>query len=156
MIEILPKDNIPEDKYLFPDLNYKNGYDKYINQYFYLAGYPTVEIYRGDRHVSSGKIGDIFGDFEFEHTLDTGHGSSGSPICLISNKLVIGIHKSGDEENKKNYGTFIGKILDELDSEPKSNYIISEICINDYDINKNIRIMNSFFYNIKKILILSI
>ena len=146
IIEILPKDNIPEHKYLFPDLNYRNGggYNDYKEKDFYLAGYPTDEIYKGDRHISSGKIEKIYNNFEFEHTLDASHGSSGSPICLISNKCVIGIHKSGDEINHTNYGTFIGKILDELESEQKSNYIIAEIYINDSDIKENIRIMNSF------------
>ena len=32
LIEIIKEDNIPEDKYLIPDLNYKNGYDFYIGK----------------------------------------------------------------------------------------------------------------------------
>ena len=83
-------------------MNYKNGYDNYKKKYFYLAGYPEVEIYKGDRYISSGKIEEILKNFEFEHTLHINHESSGSHICLNCNKLVIGIHKGGYEI--KNYG----------------------------------------------------
>ena len=30
VIEILSEDEIPEDKYLYPDMNYINGYEQYI------------------------------------------------------------------------------------------------------------------------------
>ena len=44
IIEILPEDNIPENKYLFPDLNYKNGYQQYFNNIgIYSAGYYSNE-----------------------------------------------------------------------------------------------------------------
>ena len=32
IIEILPEVDIPEDKYLYPDLNYKNGFHIYIDE----------------------------------------------------------------------------------------------------------------------------
>ena len=122
VIEILESDNIPEDKYLLPDINYKNeGFNIYSNCDFYLAGYPSVDDiynqYKGERHLSSGKIKNIFNNYEFEHTLDTRSGSSGSPICLISNKCAIGIHKSGNKNTFINKGTFIGTILDELEND---------------------------------------
>ena len=59
----------------------------------------------------------MFNYFEFNHSLDTRCGSSGSPICLISNQGVIGIHKSGIKSNFINQGTFIGVILDEFQKE---------------------------------------
>lgn len=129
VIEILKNDNIPEDKYLLPDINYKNGgFNIYSNSGFYLAGYPSVDDiynqYEGERHVSSGKIKNIFNNYEFEHNLDTRRGSSGSPICLISNKNVIGIHKSGSKKESINYGTFLGIILDEID-EDKIDVVVS-------------------------------
>ena len=43
-IEILEKDGIPEDKYLFADLGYKYGYDIYKNGKFILAGYPEDNL----------------------------------------------------------------------------------------------------------------
>ena len=38
MIEILKEDNINENKFLNPDLKYKNDYNSYLNYYFYLVG----------------------------------------------------------------------------------------------------------------------
>jgi hypothetical protein len=112
IIEINDNDNIPDDKYLLPDLNYKNGYDFYEGKGFFLAGYPAGE--NGERCISSSQIKSI-DNYEFQHSLDTRAGSSGSPICLIDNKCIIGIHKQGDKEKPINYGIFIGYILDELE-----------------------------------------
>ena len=111
LIEIIESDNIPEKKFLFPDLNYKNGFNSYSSENFYLAGYPSPASNKYEEHICSRKIVKIRG-FEFDHSLDTKKGSSGSPICLIYNQNVIGIHKSGDYKNNINYGTFIGIILD--------------------------------------------
>ena len=117
IIEIIESDEIKEDKYLSPDLNYKTGYEKYKNSRICSAGYPIDKNKNFlERHVSSGEINKI-NDFEFEHNSDSNLGSSGSPICLIENQLVIGIHKQGDKKNKANFGTFIGIILDELEKE---------------------------------------
>ena len=116
LIQILENDNIPEEKFLLPDLNYKNGYQFYKDKNFYLAGYPFIEGNKRERSISSGKIKAIkTNNIEFIHSLDTRSGSSGSPICLIDNKCVIGIHKKGDQIRPFNYGTFIGYILDELE-----------------------------------------
>ena len=51
--------------------------------------------------------------------MDSKRGSSGSPICLINNSKVIGIHKSGIKEFKTNYGTFIGFIVEVLQEKIK-------------------------------------
>ena len=95
-IEILEKDNIPEDKFLLADLSYKYGYDIYKGGKFFLAGYTRDINYQKERHISSGEIKKIDG-FEFEHSLDTRKGSSGSPICLVDKIQVIGIHKQGEK-----------------------------------------------------------
>jgi len=122
VIQILKKDNIPEDKYLYPELNYKNeGFEIYANNDFYSRGYPSVDIgmgqYKGESFEQTGKIIKIFNDFEFCHTLDSRPGCSGMPICLISNKYVIGIHKSGNKKTNINKGTFIGVVVDVLEKE---------------------------------------
>ena len=114
VIEILKSDNIPEDKYLMADLNYKYGYNIYKNRKLFLAGYPDDPMYQNERHISSGEIKSIKG-FEFEHSIDTRPGSSGAPICLIENLRLIGIHKQGDKIKAINSGTFIGVILNELE-----------------------------------------
>ena len=119
MIEIIEKDNIKEDKFLMPDFSYKNGYNIYKNVNFYLAGYPQNNSNENERSISSGKIINIFDNSEFEHTLDTGQGNSGSPICLRSNLFVVGIHKQGHITRPINYGTFLGYILDILEKEEK-------------------------------------
>ena len=38
---------------------------------------------------------DIKNNYEFKHNCNTDSGSSGSPILLLSNSTVIGIHKVG-------------------------------------------------------------
>lgn len=119
IVEIVESDHIPEDKYLIPDMNYKNGYDIYLKKKIYklyLAGYPHVINSEGEKHISSGYITEIK-SFNFVHTLDTRKGSSGSPICIIDNRNLIGIHTGGDSNKKINYGTFIGIILDNLENE---------------------------------------
>ena len=145
LIEIIENDQISENKYLKADLNYQYGYDIYEDKNFYLAGYP--KDFDGTRCTSAGIIKDIIEDYKFSHTLDTNFGSSGSPICN-ENCDVIGIHTSGHKGKKINYGIFIGRIIDTLKNKPIvnkiKNYIIGELYISDEDINKDIRIINSY------------
>ena len=119
LIEILDLDNIPKDKYLFPDYNYKNGYDYYKDKNLYMAGYPMIDPSKSERAICSGKIIKINNkDNEFSHLLDSRACSSGSPICLIDNKTVVGINKRGDIILPINYGSFIGYILDNIEKKP--------------------------------------
>ena len=133
-IEIKKEDNIPEYKYLFPDLNYKNGIKHYLNAEIYTAGYPNVKIHRGDKHYSAGIITKVDENgYIFEHNCNTKDGSSGCPI-INYNKFVIGIHYGYDKENKMNYGTFIGKIINELFLEEKNiNPLMNDDSINKED-----------------------
>ena len=116
LIEIISKDSIPLDKYLIPDYNYKDSSDfnHYLDKDVYSAGYPGDKKINRERIVCSGKIKEIK-DFEFAHSLDTKGGSSGSPICLIDDTRVVGIHKSGIKEIETNFGTFIGFVIKELE-----------------------------------------
>ena len=116
LIEIIFKDSIPINKFLIPDYNYKNssGFNYYLNKDCYSAGYPCDKEVNGECVECSGKITEIK-DFEFSHTLDTRCGSSGSPICLIANESIVGIHKAGINKIKTNYGTFIGIVIKELE-----------------------------------------
>ena len=64
--------------------------------------------------------------------------------------MVIGIHKNTDGKNV-NGGTFIGEIIKEINNDLNSknkksndNYIIGEIYIEEKDVNKEIRIINSY------------
>ena len=94
LVEIKNYDYIPDYKFLLPDLEYKNGYngyDQYLYKKYSLARYPYVENnHNSERHLSSGliaKIGYNNNYFEFEHSLGRSFGSSGSPICLLSNPI---------------------------------------------------------------------
>ena len=112
-ITLIPINNINElfdkVKFLEIDLNYKKGYQVYLNNDIITLGYPlgkTVEC-------CPGKITQIT-DNEFKHNCDTDKGSSGSPIILASNLNVIGIHTGGVIKTNEsfNLGTFIGTIMD--------------------------------------------
>ena len=144
IIEILKSDNIEENKYL----NYKSEkkYEEYLDKNIYLGGYPNTDIDNKERQISSGIIKRINNKnkFYFYHILDTRSGSSGSPICLLENKKVIGIHK-GDVVNKSfNIGIFIGYIIDELNKDEekvvitnnKHNIILRNLFLNSNEKNK--------------------
>ena len=108
-VEILEEDEINEIKYLEYDSNCMGN--ESINKEIVILQHPEGE----ELHLSSGTIENIFSTkYEFEHTLDTSSGSSGSPVILIENLKVIGIHKKGmiDSENKK--GTFIYIIIEKI------------------------------------------
>ena len=124
IIEIIKTDNIQENKFLNYDLNYKSekGYNEYLNKNIYLAGYPNSVIDNKDRHISSGKIKKI-DKYYFHHESDTRSGSSGSPVCLLENKKVIGIHKAGNSQYSINQGVFIGYVLDELNKDEEKEKI---------------------------------
>ena len=115
LIEIIPEDNISEDKYLLPDLNYKNGYNQYIKRIIFTGGYPNDDINKGKKQCfSPGKIiqfKDKLGNFL--HSCATKEGSSGSPL-IDKDFQVIGIHYGCNDRNTINYGAFIGVIIDEL------------------------------------------
>ena len=118
LIQIYESDNIPENKYLSPDLNYKNGLLQYEKTQIYTGGYPNVDdIHMGEKHLSAGIITKIR-DTDFEHTCDTRQGSSGAPL-INTDKFVIGIHCRSNRERISNYGTFIGSIIDSLKIEIK-------------------------------------
>ena len=176
-IEILEKDkinNINYLEYVYDDMN------KYINKEICILQHPKGK----DLHLASGTINKIEEDiYEFEHTLDTDYGSSGSPVILIENCKVIGIHKKRIRDNDNKKGTFIFKLIDEIIG--KSNIApklidlnkindMNEINDNDDDANKfegnnllllkyNINIENpiilfyeKFFYRCKNNLIIYI
>ncbi len=150
IIEILRKDSFLEDKFLFPDLNYKNGFYFYKNKDFFLAGYP--EYFNEERAVCSGKIKGIK-IYSFFHSMETEYESSGSPIILKDNICIIGIHTSGVNNKKINLGAFIGFILDNLENEDikklshdkkEKNYIQENEAILKEFINKKSEISNYF------------
>jgi len=116
-------------KFLSIDLNYKKGYNIYLNSNIYLLGYP----YGKNVECSSGKIKDII-NIELKHNCNTDIGSSGSPIILVSNSTVIGIHKAGIFKENINIGTFLGFIFNKDDNILNNNINTNNILRN---YNKN-------------------
>ena len=134
------------------DINYLS--DIYSNNSIYLINYPE------DKNVvvSYGQS-PTFNESEIFHKCTTKEGSSGSPILLINNQKLIGIHYGSSKqydfnkgrlliysiiefENIKNNLLLINKEGKRLNYNNKNNYIIAEFEIkND---NENIRIINSY------------
>ena len=151
MIEIKNNDEIYNDiLFLKYDLNYKQGYGIYKNSIVFL-----LEHSNGDNtEYACGKIVNI-NNFEFDHDIATENDASGSPIILYTKSInsiqVIGIHKEANYTKNLNSGTFIGEIFNDnsydISNYSDKNYIIAEIEIKDYDINKDIRIINSYEEN---------
>ena len=129
LIEIKQKDKISEDKYLFPDLNYKNGYNQYKKIIIFAGGYPNDDINKGKNQCySPGKIIEIKDKIgNFLHNCATKEGSSGSPLINLDFQ-VVGIHYGCNDRNTINYGSFIGIIVDKLYlEENKINFKSKEI-----------------------------
>ena len=149
IIEMIKNDNISDDKFLYPDLNYIYGYNKMMNNNLFLAGYL---INSDEKFTSSGKIKKLKSDYKFEHNLDTKNEAYISPICNGASE-VVGIHTSIDEYKAINNGIFVGEIIKALNicndvsndnNYSNNNYITAEIYISDYNADKDIRIINSY------------
>ena len=118
IIEILPEDEIPENKYLYPDLNYESGFDDYINSEndIFTGGYFKTDENKYDILYSKGQIIGFKNNKNhqnFLHDCDTKIGLSGSPI-VDSEKNVIGINLQNSNNEAGNNGVFIGAIIKKL------------------------------------------
>lgn len=124
IIEIKDEDDIKNEvSFLWYDKNYDLGYDNYFESDIFILQHPLGE----ETYLGTGKIMRIE-KFEFEHSVETQSGSSGSPIILTSNGLVIGIHKQTNKINNNGIGTFIGEIFKKKDkndenTEEKKNFL---------------------------------
>ena len=110
VIEILPKDNIDQDFFLLPLLDYMYDISKLKNKKIKIIQYPN-----GKLSYSKGEIIEI-AENEIIHSATTDLGSSGSPIFLIESDQVIGIHKGRDINDSVNYADFIGPIFQYFDN----------------------------------------
>ena len=96
IIEILPKDNIPESYFLSPNLNYKQeNFNELINKDIIILPYtyPTYKINKINEKEFSFLAGNIAN-------------SPGEPILLKDDLSVIGIYK-GKELNKNEDSGFL-------------------------------------------------
>ena len=123
----------------------------YNNESIYLLNY----LKDNNIYVSYGKLLNI-NNKEIIHNCNIKEISSGSPILLINNQKLIGIHYNSSYHHKYNNGTLLiypiieflkikknnSLIIGKNGKNITNNYIISELNINE--INQNIRIINSY------------
>ena len=121
IIEIKDNDEIIKDgiKFLLYDLNFKLGYEQYLNKDIFCLQYTKN---KEDIEYAAGKVIEIINnEKDFKHNIDTDYGSSGAPIILHNTEKVIGIHLKADLIKKFNYGTFIGQIFKDISLNKKNN-----------------------------------
>ena len=146
IIEIKDEDNINnflslDNKIMNADINKYNNI--YKNESIYILNYINgKEIYTSYGLLRNVEENKIF------HKCNTDTGSSGSPIILLKNNKVIGVHYAGSKYNINfNFGTLLKQPLFEyinLYEDNNKNYIISELDIEGGLIGKRTRIINSF------------
>ena len=124
-------------KYLELDNNFKKGYDYYKNQLIYYI----VDNKENEKEIIQGKITKINKD-KFYYSTNKDKSSTNLPICLIQNKLLVGV-----QNNEKKSGYFLGMFINDLEKnflkykcEIKKEYIydylkiiIKKDCKKNYD-----------------------
>ena len=105
VIEILPKDNIPQNYFLLPFIDYMDNYNKLNGQDLAIMQYFGDQLY-----LSVGKIKYVT-NYEFAFDFAIEEGSSGSPILLKETNKVVGIYKGCFKSRKENYGDLIYPIF---------------------------------------------
>ena len=94
----------------------------YSNKSIYLLHYP-----KGNNIVVSYAQPPKFEDTDIQHKCNSDHGSSGSPILLIDNQKLIGVHKGGYKEDDYNLGTLIVYAIIEFQKNNNNNIIRKEM-----------------------------
>ena len=115
VVEILPEDNINEEFFLLPNMDYINGYEQFEGKEIYIPQFPGEQ----NLSFSPGEINSVnIYKNEFSNISDTKDGSSGSPIFLKGSILVLGIHKKRKKNLKKKvkFANFLGPIINSLKS----------------------------------------
>ena len=113
----------------------------YNDQSIYILHYPNAT----NVSVSYGYGIDSSEEYCIIHKCNTLPGSSGGPILNLLTKKVIGIHRAFLPQKRFNIGTLLKYPLNKLINENnRNNFIISEVKIKEEDVDKKIRIINSY------------
>ena len=108
IIELKESDKI--DNFLELDTNIikKGNIRGYKDKSVYVIQYPKREL-----SVSYGIIQEIDAQKknDFCHLCSTDEGSSGSPILMVDDNKLIGIHKSGNSQDNYNRGLFLNEVI---------------------------------------------
>ena len=155
-IEIKKKDGIKDDSFLEIDdeIFEENIKDIFKDKSIYLLHYPNGK----NAEASEGLIKSISIDkYNIKHGCNTTLGSSGSPILILDNNKLIGIHKGGKKDENCNKGTLLTLPIEEFNKKFINNHVIEEEN-NNLNIKNNENIYNKNFQVIednKKIINLS-
>ena len=133
IIEIQDEDNISD--YFEIDLYINSEENQYLKRDIGILQYPNGNELSFDK----GEVKSIT-NYRLIHTVSTDYGSSGSPIFLIENLKIIGVHNS--RWKKLNAGIFMKNILDDLNFKSqaiiyKKIIISSPIILSSYTGNNN-------------------
>ena len=134
IIEILKEDNIINYLEIDEYINIKD----YKNEQIFCVQYPCQKNLQYSHGKNLGKNGKFF-----FYSIGTLEGSSGSPILLVENRKLIGMHKGSyiNKNTQLNLGIPIQLIIEKID------YIKCIYNITKENINKEIQIMNNKYYN---------
>jgi len=125
----------------------------YSSESLYVINYPEDK----EVVVSYGPPPQL-NEYEIHHKCCTKPGSSGSPILLINNQKLIGIHSSSSKNFEYNFGSLLIHSIKEFENKNKAHIYNDEYIINgknetnnyilaEFDIqedNQNARIINSY------------
>lgn len=119
----IKKGEFPDIDFLDIAPDYKNP-ETYINKEVYILLFPL----KGEMNFTFGMVTEITkkSKFIFTHSCDTVVGSSGAPVLLAPSLEVIGIHqKVAPKESNKNFGLFIGCLIEQL--RPRKDYLVDDV-----------------------------
>jgi len=113
--------SLDEQIYNFQNYNNINYYNNiYKGQSIYLLNYMG-----GNEIFSSFGLLNGIENYEISHKCSTDQGSSGSPIILLNNNKVIGVHHTGSAHKfKMNFGTLLAKPILDFQKISNSNLLV--------------------------------
>ena len=106
IVEIIKSDNITEDYFLLPNINFMSNLSQLTNIMIQIPQFPKG----GNLSFSEGPIIKV-DKYELVHCASTESCSSGSPLLLKDTIKVLGIHKAGNIRKEENYAYSIGPIF---------------------------------------------